>query len=231
MSDEADVEVLRNASIGRLVSVVAHELNNPVHIVAGNVGFLGQYLEALLQLSAAVDEGADAARLAELRERIEYGYLKQDAPRLLQSVREATARLTSLVQDLRTFTRATGEQQKLDLVGVVDSALNVLAPLYRNRLVVVREVRPPVPAVTAREGHLHQAVLAVLAGAAEAVPEGRVVIVLEGDGARARLSVRGRLLRSALDEFSRRVLARQGAILEESCGEDGCLTLTLPPAT
>jgi two-component system, NtrC family, sensor kinase len=229
--DETDLEVLRNASIGRLVATVAHELNNPVHIVACNAGFLTQYLEGLLELTAEVDAGADAARLAAIRERIEYDYLKQDAPRLIQSMREAAERLADLVRNLRTFSRSPGDLETLDLVEVVDSALVVLAPLFRNRLVVEREVRPPVPAVTGREGHIHQAVLALLAAVAEAVPEGRVKIVVDSDsaaGGRARLIVRAPLTRTVVDEFCRRILATHGAILTESVGADGVVTITLP---
>jgi signal transduction histidine kinase len=230
--DDAAVEVLRNAAVGRLVSAVAHELNNPVHIVAGNVEFLAQYLGGLLELAAALDEGADPARLAAVKERIEYEYLKKDAPRLLAAVREAASRLTVLVKDLRTFTRAPAgddvERQRIELDALVDSALNVLAPMYKNRLVVERELPRRVPAVISREGHVHQAVLAVLAAVAESAPGGKVVIRLAEVEGGVRLEVRARLTRGVFDQFSRRILAAHGAILEEQLGDEGRVAVTFP---
>src|SRR5262249_58051374 len=58
------------SSLGRLVAGIAHELNNPINFVYGNVDFLGRYMEDLLALVALYDQGA-AALPTELRTQIE----------------------------------------------------------------------------------------------------------------------------------------------------------------
>src|SRR5690606_332216 len=79
------------SSLGRLVAGVAHELNNPINFVYGNVDFVGQYLDDLIGLVS--DIGPDdlvseaRARFDETKQRIDFDYLVADSKKLINSIR------------------------------------------------------------------------------------------------------------------------------------------------
>jgi signal transduction histidine kinase len=109
-------------SLGRLVAGIAHELNNPINFVYGNVDFLGQYMSDLLELVKMVD---DAELAEELRERfeqkkedIDYDFMVPDSQKLIRSIRAGAERTAGIVQELKTFSRTdrSGELQETDVV-------------------------------------------------------------------------------------------------------------------
>ena len=91
------------SSLGRLVAGIAHELNNPINFVYGNVDFLAQYFRHLISL-LKVYEGVELpddvrARAEELKKSIDFEFLLDDWERLLKSVRagaERTAQISRL---------------------------------------------------------------------------------------------------------------------------------------
>src|SRR5262249_20590915 len=121
------------SSLGRLVAGVAHELNNPINFVYGNVDFLGRYMEDLLALVALYESGA-AALPAALREDIErkkedieFDFLIEDSRKLIRSTRTGAERTASIVRDLKTFSRQShAAMQEADLVSGIETTLNLL---------------------------------------------------------------------------------------------------------
>jgi signal transduction histidine kinase len=99
------------ASIGRFVAGIAHELNNPVGFVLGNMHFLQTYTGALSRMLDAYRahgdqlDGAAADHLEELRAELDLDYIIADIPSLFEGCVEGIQRAMSLVRDLRTFSR------------------------------------------------------------------------------------------------------------------------------
>ena len=75
------------SSLGRLVAGIAHELNNPINFVYGNVDFLAQYFRHLINLIAIYESGElpeeTRRRAAELKDSIDFEFLMEDWERLL----------------------------------------------------------------------------------------------------------------------------------------------------
>ncbi|MFO1220682.1 MAG: ATP-binding protein [Burkholderiaceae bacterium] len=113
------------ASLGRLVAGVAHELNNPISFVLGNVHALKKYGERLLHYLEHVHAGAAPAELAELRQRLRIDAALADLPSLLQGMQEGGQRTADIVAGLKRFSAMDREERApVDLRGVVDRAIH-----------------------------------------------------------------------------------------------------------
>jgi signal transduction histidine kinase len=162
------------SSLGRLVAGIAHELNNPINFVYGNVDFLGQYMEDLLALVVMVDGTPLPTEIRgafeKEKQRIEFEFLVEDWRKLLRSIRAGAERTASIVQDLKTFSRTGGgELQETDLVAGIETTLNLIAPLLKNRIEVRRKIAPGVPRILCNAGHVNQVFMNILTNAAQAI--------------------------------------------------------------
>jgi signal transduction histidine kinase len=181
-------------SLGRLVAGIAHELNNPINFVYGNVDFLAQYLRDLLALCDLYDRGElpdDTRRLAEAHKRsIEYDFLRKDVEKLLRSIRAGAERTATIVRDLKTFSHAgTAAYQPADILAGLETTLNLIHPLLKNRITVHRDFGP-LPQVDCQAGHLNQVFMNVLTNAAQAVVgEGHIWITTRHVGELVRIAV------------------------------------------
>jgi signal transduction histidine kinase len=164
------------SSLGRLVAGIAHELNNPINFVYGNVDFLGRYMEDLLELVALYEQGAQhlpaqlSAAIEARKSSIELEYLIEDSRKLIRSIRSGAERTASIVRDLKAFSRTTtGPMRETDVVAGIETTLNLLAPLLKNRITVEKRFAEPHPRITCHPGHVNQVVMNILTNAAQAI--------------------------------------------------------------
>jgi PAS domain S-box-containing protein len=140
----------RMVSIGTLAAGVAHEINNPIAYVQGNVEF------ALEKLSRS-ERGGEV--IEEVRE-------------ALLEAREGASRVRLIVRDLKTFSRPEEERlETIDLRPVLESAINIAFSEIRHRARLVKELGSA-PLVAASGARLGQVFLNMLVNAAQAIPEG-----------------------------------------------------------
>ncbi|HET9822583.1 MAG TPA: ATP-binding protein [Burkholderiaceae bacterium] len=113
------------ASLGRLVAGVAHELNNPISFVLGNVRALQKYGDRLARYLDAVHGGADAAALASLRRELRIDGALADLPNALDGLQEGAQRTADIVAGLKRFSAMDREERgELDLREVVERAIH-----------------------------------------------------------------------------------------------------------
>lgn len=112
------------ASLGRLVAGVAHELNNPISFVLGNVHALKRYSERMAQYLNAVHSG-EAQDLTALRKELRIDHILKDLPSLIDGTLEGAHRTTGIVDGLKRFSAVDRDESiALDLNGVIERAIH-----------------------------------------------------------------------------------------------------------
>jgi signal transduction histidine kinase len=166
------------SALGNLVAGVAHEINNPINCIHGNLPFAQTYLQKIFQLldCYALSIPEPGAAVIEMIEAIELDYIRRDFPKLLASMDESAARVTEIGQSLRQFTRTGGtDKTPVDLCEGLESTLMILqhrlkANEQRPAIVVVRDYGE-VPLIEGYAGKLNQVLMNLLANAIDVLDE------------------------------------------------------------
>ncbi|GAB4474039.1 MAG: hypothetical protein OHK0037_34750 [Elainellaceae cyanobacterium] len=117
------------SSLGQLVSGIAHEINNPISFIYGNIPFVERYVKDLLRLLAAYQASYPQStdKLQELLEEIEPEFMLEDLPRILDSMRAGASRIREIVLSLRNFSRVHEANRKIvNLHDGLESTLKLL---------------------------------------------------------------------------------------------------------
>ncbi|MEM9772242.1 MAG: ATP-binding protein [Cyanobacteria bacterium P01_D01_bin.73] len=178
---EAQLQIVQNEKmsvLGSLVSGIAHEINNPIGCILGNVAGVKTYMDDLLEL---LDRYAAAfpnpgPEIEEDLEEIDLDYVRGDLPDLIRAMKNSGDRITAISRSLRTFSRAdTAVKQAFNIHEGIDSTLLIL----RHRL-KGNELRPAIdvvqnygslPDLRCFPGQLNQVFMNILANAIDALDE------------------------------------------------------------
>jgi predicted ATPase/signal transduction histidine kinase len=169
------IQTEKISSLGQLVAGVAHEVNNPVGFISGNLTYAEEYTHDLMELLAlyrhAMPMPPDA--IAEKMEDIDLEYLLQDFPNLLSSMKVGIQRIRDIMSSLRTFSRMdTDEKQPANIHDGIDSTLLILqhrikAKSYRPEIHIHKQYGD-LPDVNCFAGQLNQVFMNLLANAIDA---------------------------------------------------------------
>ena len=163
------IEQEKMASLGRLVAGVAHELNNPISFVYGNIHTLERYRQRLDRYFSELDVEGDQRDAHELRERFRVDAIMHDLSSLIEGTLEGATRISEIVRNLRrlSFTSA-GETQTVDLGKVIATAANWAARTKNSkaRITIDAEERAT---ISGNEGQIHQIAVNLVENALDAV--------------------------------------------------------------
>jgi DNA-binding response OmpR family regulator len=114
------------SALGNLVAGVAHEINNPVSFISGNIELALGYIRDLLGLigSYQTQFPNPGEKIEDEIEVIDLDYVKEDLPKLIYSMQEGADRIFNICTSLRTFSRADNERkQPFNIHDGIDSTL------------------------------------------------------------------------------------------------------------
>lgn len=172
------VQTEKLSALGHLLAGVAHEINNPVSFIYGNLTFANEYARDLLELVKLYQEHYPdpVEPIQDYRENIDLEFLMQDLPQMLSSMKVGADRIREIVLSLRTFSRSDrGKMQQVNLHEGIESTLvilqNQLKPKsHRPAIEVVKEYGN-LPSVECYAGQLNQVFMNILSNAIDALEE------------------------------------------------------------
>ena len=156
------------AAVGTLASGIAHEINNPLMYVIGNVDLATERISAMIE---RLERTAGEARAIEGSKDMIDGL--REMHELLRQAAHGAERVCRIIRDLKVFSRA--EPRKISPVAiapVLDSSISLCWNEIRYRAQLVKDLAE-VPLVAADESRLGQVFVNLLVNAAHAIPEGR----------------------------------------------------------
>lgn len=184
------------ASLGRLVSGVAHEINNPISFVYGNAHALERYVGRLEAYFDKVQAGAPREELIEARQHLKIDRAVANLRSAVAGALEGAERVRDIVESLRRFSaEGNGETQEFDLVAVTRTALTWVVKAHEPRI-RVSVTAPEKLLVEGRGGHIQQVVMNVIQNACDSMEakdsgEIAVEIITDHDEAILRISDEG----------------------------------------
>lgn len=157
------------AALGRLVAGVAHELNNPISFVFGNMHALKSYGEKITRFLTATDHDLSHEELRRLRHDLQIDRIAKDILPLVEGTLEGAERVSDIVQDLRRF---SGNQKE----PVDEFTLRPLIETAVNWVLRGAKVAPQVKvncgaslSVHTKKGHIHQILVNLVQNAIDAL--------------------------------------------------------------
>jgi light-regulated signal transduction histidine kinase (bacteriophytochrome) len=166
------------SSLGQLVAGIAHEINNPVNFIYGNLNHATQYAEDLLALQKLYQYyiREPRAEIQEFIEEIDLDFLIEDLPKMLASMKVGADRIRSIVLSLRNFSRLDQTDMKaVDIHDGIDSTLMILhhrfkAKSDRGGIEIIKEYGK-LPPVECFAGQLNQVFMNLLSNAIDALED------------------------------------------------------------
>jgi signal transduction histidine kinase len=164
------------SSLGQLVAGVAHEINNPVNFIHGNLNYVNDYIQDLLSFIQLYQQHYPnpTAEIAEQAEEIDLAFLEEDLPKLLTSMQVGTERIREIVLNLRNFSRLDEAELKVvDIHEGIDSTLLILQ--HRLNLesdspnIEILKNYGDLPKIECYAGHLNQVFMNILTNGIDAL--------------------------------------------------------------
>ncbi|AVH73138.1 ATP-binding protein [Nostoc sp. 'Lobaria pulmonaria (5183) cyanobiont'] len=166
------------SSLGQLVAGVAHEINNPVNFIHGNLDHIQEYTQNLLEFVQLYQQH-NPNPIPEIEiaaEDMDLEFLQSDLPKLLSSMKVGTDRIRQIVLSLRNFSRIDeAEFKNVDIHEGIDSTLMILqhrlkAKPEQPEIEVIKDYGT-VPPVECYAGQLNQVFMNILVNAIDALEE------------------------------------------------------------
>jgi len=165
------IQAEKMSSLGLMTAGIAHEINNPVNFIYGNLCHANQYTQDLLRLVGLYQQEFPnaSAPIQDCIEEIELDFLSEDLSKLLSSMKMGTERIQQIVLSLRNFSRLDeAEMKPVDIHEGIDSTLLILNSKIKTAIKVIKNYGK-LPLVECYPSQFNQVFMNIIANAADAL--------------------------------------------------------------
>lgn len=181
------VQSEKMASLGIMAAGVAHEINNPLAFIKGNLVQLSDDIEDIMQLINECCEFASSAEPPEAKifqktitqciSLNDLRFLAKDIPTMLQESVEGTKRVADIVSGLKDFTRAeTGTMENYDLNQCIETTLKVVWNQIKYHCEINKQLNS-LPQLQGHPGEINQVLMNLIMNAAQAIDDSGTVTI------------------------------------------------------
>jgi signal transduction histidine kinase len=170
------VQAEKMSSLGQLVAGVAHEINNPVNFIYGNLKYARDYTGSLLKLVHLYQQfyANPIPEIQKYIEEIELDFLLEDLPKILNSMEVGAERISEIVLSLRNFSRLDeAEKKSVDIHQGLDSTLLILQNRFKSSVdhpgIKLVKNYGNLPLVDCYPGQLNQVFMNIISNAVDAL--------------------------------------------------------------
>ncbi|MBD1924655.1 AAA family ATPase [Microcoleus sp. FACHB-831] len=172
------IQAEKMSSLGQLVAGVAHEINNPVNFIYGNLSYAKEYTQDLLKILQLYEQYyPNPVREIKLEtDEIDLQYLKEDLPKVIGSMQIGADRISLIVRSLQNFSRLDQSEMKaVDIHAGIDSSLVILQSRLKGKpgqpdIQLIKEYGC-LPRVHCYAGQLNQVFMNLLTNALDALED------------------------------------------------------------
>ena len=176
------IQTEKMSSLGQLVAGVAHEINNPVSFISGNITYVSEYADDLLSILTLYQQHClnPSPEILQRSQEIDLDFLMEDLPKMLSSMKIGVERISQIVLCLQNFSRHDqAEIKSVDIHEGINSTLLILqhrlkATLNSSGIEVIKEYGN-LPLVECYAGQLNQVFINVLSNAIDALEESFII--------------------------------------------------------
>lgn len=165
------IQMEKMSLLGQMVSGISHEINNPINFIYGNLPYVEEHVQDLLKVVEAYQSSysKEPAKVQEVLEEVDIDFVLEDLPRIVDSMKLGSARISELVLNLRNFYRLDEREMKAsDLHEGIESTLVLLHNRYKRKIEIVKQFGD-IQLVECHINQLNQVFMNLLANAIDAL--------------------------------------------------------------
>ncbi|WP_293092887.1 ATP-binding protein [Moorena sp. SIOASIH] len=171
---QTEIQLIQNekmSSLGTMVAGIAHEMNNPINFIYGNLFFTSDYIEDLLSLVELYQQyyPNPDPEIKNRLEEIDLEFLAQDLPKIITSMKGGAERIREIVLSMRNFSRLDeAEMKPVNIHEGIDNTLVLLSNRLKPGIEVIKQYGD-LPLVDCYPAQLNQVFMSILENALDAI--------------------------------------------------------------